>query len=302
MNNAKQVDAKITGWKADGLGRAEIAWRAALACVGWPYVFGARGEFCTVQNRHARYSDQHPTIRTACKGYDSGSCSGCKWYPGSERVRCYDCRGLTYWALKQVGVIINGAGATSQWNTEANWAKKGKVADGLPENTLVCLFVQKGKTMEHTGLGYGGESVEASNGVQHFAPMKAKWTHWAVPAGLYGDIPDPQPVTKPTLRKGSKGEWVTKAQTMLLNKGYKLPKYGADGSFGKETEAAVIAFQQDWGITADGVIGKKTWEMLESTLDKKTYTVTIRGLNKSDADALTAKYPGAVARAEGGES
>ena len=142
MNNAKQVDSLIQEWKAAGKDRAYIAWHTALACISWPYVYGARGEYCTVQNRHSRYSDDHPTIRTKCKGYDTGSCTGCKWYPNSERVRCYDCRGFTYWCLKQVGIIINGQGATSQWNTAANWASKGEIAT-VPRDTLVCLFVKK---------------------------------------------------------------------------------------------------------------------------------------------------------------
>lgn len=298
MKNAKEVDNLIQGWKAAGSDKAFIAWNTALACVDWPYVFGAWGEYCTVQNRHARYRDDHQTIRTKCKGYDTGSCTGCKWYPNSERVRFFDCRGFTYWCLKQVGIILTGQGATSQWNTDTNWAAKGKIADGMPADTLVCLFVANGKTMEHTGLGLNNETVECSSGVQHFTARKAKWTHWAVPSGLYGEIPEPTPVPeqKPTLRRGSKGTWVTKAQTMLLNKGYKLPKYGADGDFGAETLEAVKAFQKDWGLTPDGVIGKATWAMLEQAAEKAaTYTVTVTGLTMSKADEIISKYGGSKA-------
>lgn len=202
MQNSKQVDALIKELTAAGKPKAEIAWAAALACVGWPYVFGARGEYCTVANRHKYYRDDHPTIRTKCQGYDTGSCTGCKWYPKSERVRCYDCRGFTYWCLKQVGIPCNGAGATSQWNTAANWAKKGTV-DAMPADTLVCLFVQKGSKMEHTGFGFNNETVECSNGVQHFTSRNKKWTHWAVPAGLYDVVPDPEPAPEPVPAKGT---------------------------------------------------------------------------------------------------
>lgn len=295
MRNAKQVDAIVAQLTAEGAEKATIVWQAAIACTGWPYVFGARGEYCTVANRHSRYSSDHPTIRTACKGYDSGSCTGCKWYPSSERVRCYDCRGFTFWCLKQAGIPLAGAGATSQWNTAANWAAKGKISDGLPRDTLVCLFAQKGNKMEHTGFGLNDETVECSSGVQHFAARNKKWTHWAVPQGLYGSIPDPEPVpeTKPTLRRGNKGTWVTKLQVMLVNRGYELPKYGADGDFGKETEAAVIRFQADHGLISDGVVGAKTWEALEQTTEKVvTYTVTVTGLTKSKADEIISKYGG----------
>lgn len=305
MKTAKQVDQLITEWKAAGKAKDYIVWQTALACVGWPYVFGARGEYCTVQNRHSRYSDEHPTIRTKCRGYDSGSCTGCQWYPGSERVRCYDCRGFTYWCLKQVGVPLNGAGATSQWNTAENWAMKGDIKN-LPADTLVCLFVRSGNTMEHTGFGYNNETVEASSGVQHFTQRKAKWTHWAVPAGLYGSIPEPTPVpaTRKTIRRGSKGDLVKECQTMLYKLGYDLGSYGIDGDFGKATEAAVRSFQSDHRLTVDGIVGPATWDALDEAFGKieplpeKYFEITIRHLTEAQANILRASYPGATVKEE----
>jgi len=310
MNNAKQVDKMVTEWKSAGKDKPYIAWQTALACVSWPYVYGARGEYCTVQNRHARYSDAHPTIRTKCQGYDTGSCTGCKWYPKSERVRCYDCRGFTYWCLKQAGVTINGAGATSQWNTEANWSAKGEIKD-MPKDTLVCLFVKDGSKMAHTGLGLNNETCECSSGVQHAKSRAKKWTHWAVPKGLEGKMTDtepvktdPEPVTKkrPTIRQGNKGSYVTELQTMLVKLGYGLGPCGIDGDFGKATAAAVRQFQYDKRLTIDGICGPKTWAALDAAVGKIgteqptviTYTVTISGLDLEQAQALAAKYPGAI--------
>lgn len=305
MKTAEQVAKIIEEMKAEAVDPQRIAWEAAMACVGWAYVFGARGQYCTPSNRRARYSDAHPTIKTKCKNYNgsgSAGCSGCKWYPGNKYTRFFDCRGFTYWILKQVySWELMGAGATSQWNDERNWKAKGTVAEGMPADTLVCLFVRKGKTMEHTGFGFNGETVECSNGVQYFSSMNKKWTDWGVPACIGGEVPtptpkpDPEPAGKPTIRKGDRGEYVTLAQTMLLNRGYRLPLYGADGSFGAETQAAVRLFQQDWGLTVDGVIGPQTWQMLESTPSKgKTYRVTITGLDKTQAQAMLNNYPGAT--------
>jgi len=307
MNNAKQVDTLVTEMKAAGKEKADIVWQTALACVEWPYVFGARGEYCTVQNRHARYSDEHPTIRTKCQGYDSGSCSGCKWYPKSERVRCYDCRGFTYWCLKQVGVIINGGGATSQWNTEANWAAKGEIGT-IPKDTVVCLFVKKGAKMEHTGLGYNNETCECSNGVQHFTTRKAKWTHWAVPAGLYGSTPEPSPApaTHTTLRRGSKGAEVIECQSDLDKLGYDLGPCGIDGDYGRATADAVRAFQKDHGLVVDGICGPATWAALDQAVadlpTEKTYSVIISNLNYEQASAIAAQYPGNSRIVEGSVS
>jgi hypothetical protein len=310
MNNAKQVDALVAELKAAGKSKAEIAWQTALACVSWPYVFGARGEYCTVQNRHRFYSDAHPTIRTKCKGYDSGSCSGCKWYPGSERVRMYDCRGFTYWCLKQVGVPLQGAGATSQWNDAKNWASKGTV-DAIPPDTLVCLFVQKGKKMEHTGFGYNNETVECSSGVQHFKSRAKKWTHWGVPAGLYdGDIPTPEPTPeptpdpskRPTLRRGDKGPYVIELQTDLVKLGYGIGPCGIDGVYGKATKAAVEQLQLKHGLVVDGICGPKTWAAIDQDLAelnapaepvKISYTVQIPGLDLETAKKIAEAYQGA---------
>jgi g-D-glutamyl-meso-diaminopimelate peptidase len=39
-----------------------------------------------------------------------------------------------------------------------------------------------------------------------------------------------------------------------------------DGTFGAKTEAAVTAFQQDNGLSADGVVGPETASALNSAL------------------------------------
>lgn len=63
----------------------------------------------------------------------------------------------------------------------------------------------------------------------------------------------------PTLRKGSKGLYVTELQEMLNKRGYTLK---ADGIFGNKTLEAVKAFQADNGLLVDGVVGKNTWGKL----------------------------------------
>lgn len=305
MNTANQVDLLVAQLTAEGRTKADIVWQTALACVGWPYVFGAWGAYCSPSERHKRYSDAHHTIKTKCPGYDSRNCSGCKWYPDGERVRCFDCRGFTDWCLLRVGIDLIGEGATSQWNSK-NWEQKGDIKDGIPANTLVCLFVQNGKSMSHTGFGFNDETVECSSGVQHFTARNKKWTHWAVPIGLYETMPDPAPKTEPeqttpklpTLRKGNKNQYVKQAQQLLIERGYNLGICGADGDFGTATDAAVRKFQKDHGLTVDGVIGPKTWEMLlnapvnPAKIDK--YTVTIKQLNKEQAEAIIKEWGGSM--------
>lgn len=300
MNNFEQVDTYINELKNQGKSTGEIIWELALACVGWPYVFGAAGALCTPANRKKRASAEHPTIVSRCQVLNGkqDSCSGCKWYPGGVNVRQFDCRGFTRWTAAQVGITIQGAGATSQWDNNQNWIRKGNI-DTMPVDQLVCVFVRKKTKMEHTGWGLNGETIECSNGVQHAAKMDKKWTHWAIPKGLEGVTPLPN---VPTLRRGCKGPEVAALQTDLMERGYPLPRYGADGDFGRETEEALKLFQADNGLTADGIRGPLTWAALQTPqqdAQPTLYTVTIPHLTDQDAKSLLDQFPAGRMQKEG---
>ena len=83
----------------------------------------------------------------------------------------------------------------------------------------------------------------------------------------------------PTLKLGSKGENVAIAQMKLKAAGYLLDK--ADGVFGQSTKKAVIAVQNDYNLTADGVIGPATWAVIRTfnveNADPKMVDVTRTG-------------------------
>lgn len=63
------------------------------------------------------------------------------------------------------------------------------------------------------------------------------------------------------LQKGSKGPSVTKLQQRLNDLGASI---GTDGIFGNGTRQAVINFQTEKGLTADGKVGPATWDALWS--------------------------------------
>lgn len=62
------------------------------------------------------------------------------------------------------------------------------------------------------------------------------------------------------LKKGSKSEEVKQLQERLYTIGYEPGT--ADGIFGEKTRQAVISFQADAGLQADGIVGKNTWNGL----------------------------------------
>lgn len=305
MNTAKQVqqliDELVAQLKQDVIPISDAIWQVALACVAWPYVFGAWGEECTPANRRRRERDDHPTIKSACQVLRDkdrkSNCTGCQWLPDGFNVRMFDCRGFTDWCLKQFGIDLIGEGATTQWKTESNWSAKGEIRDGMPNDVIVCLFVKNGTKMSHTGFGYRGQTVECSHNVEYHDKQATKWTHWAVPRGVDGSME-----YKPTLRKGSTGPYVVECQEDLISLGYDVGKSGADGKYGTQTAKAVTQFQKDHPpLVADGVCGPATWTELDAACSGTRYTVTIPHLTKYQADSLVQQYAGATMTEEGSD-
>jgi N-acetylmuramoyl-L-alanine amidase len=74
--------------------------------------------------------------------------------------------------------------------------------------------------------------------------------------------PAPQPTTVdlPILRLGMRGSAISQLQQRLRQLGFF--DGAVDGVFGTETEDAVKAAQQNFGLDADGVVGTATWDAL----------------------------------------
>lgn len=311
MNSAVQVRAMIEGWKSSGLySKAEMAAKIAEACLEWPYVWGSLGEEDTVEkrqyymNRSAIGEGDKELIRKRCQVLNGSSteCSGCKYFPNGFRTRMFDCRGFTRWVMGQVGITINGAGATSQYNDDSNWSRKGPISE-MPADQVCCVFKYISSTgkMDHTGLHIGnGNIIHCSVEVKRGKTTERGWTHYAIPKGIDGKV-----VTKPTIRRGDEGPYVVECQQDLIKLGYDVGPTGADGKFGRRTETAVKAFQANSGLKADGIVGPRTWEALDAAVGPQPgpvttlYTVHIPHLTEYQADALIASYAGAWKTAEG---
>ena len=98
-----------------------------------------------------------------------------------------------------------------------------------------------------------------------------------------------------TIKRGSRGEAVKQAQTLLNQWGYDAGS--ADGIFGGNTENAVKEFQQNNGLTADGIVGKNTWAALQSgvtlrrgdrgdNVTKLQNILNAKGFNAGNADGI----------------
>lgn len=301
MNSASDVDELVAQWKTQGKTKGQIIVSCAEAELGWPYVWGAVGAQCTPEKR--RYyagrsscppQDAENAIKRCQALNGSGKyCGGCQFYPNNMRTLIDDCQGFVKQVCSRVGISFAGGGCTSMWESSSNWSEKGEISQ-MPDR--VCLVFQRDpsnpKKMQHVGIHIGGGNIiECAKTVKRSTVSGNKaWTHYAIPKGIDGQAPSPSD-DRPTLRKGSRGEYVTLLQTKLIQLGYNLEPYGADGAFGNKTLEAVKAFQKDSGLSADGIVGAKTWAALDSgaiTL----YTVTVQHVAKSVADEIVGKYGG----------
>lgn len=81
----------------------------------------------------------------------------------------------------------------------------------------------------------------------------------------------PEPVVKGVsidlpLENGDEGDFVKEVQQDLIEAGFSLPRYGADGIYGQETQKAVKKFQRTYGLRDDGLVGENTLNKLKEVV------------------------------------
>lgn len=116
--------------------------------------------------------------------------------------------------------------------------------------------------------------------------------------GSKAEATSAEEASRTILKRGMKGEDVRRLQLRLMELGYGLPRYGADGEYGSETAAAVRAFQADRRLAADGAAGEMTLAALYAGMEN-TYTVVLRGVPEAKAIALISLYDGEIQGAVG---
>lgn len=143
----------------------------------------------------------------------------------------------------------------------------------------VGIVVDNGKVMSNSSGGFQGDQkgqIELNytiSGWQRVAdrnPTKTALFRYIGPyrkvwGGEGSNQPDNSGTTvtdQEELAYGSTGSKVVNLQMALINSGYDLPKYGADGKFFAETRGALKRFQKDKGIPETGVLDKTTSDAL----------------------------------------
>ena len=69
-------------------------------------------------------------------------------------------------------------------------------------------------------------------------------------------------VTLPILQRGDRGDAVRSLQLLLIGNGYSCGYRAEDGLFGRDTERALRAFQEDKDISVTGRADGESWRRL----------------------------------------
>ena len=274
----------------------------------WGYIWGTAGEKWTA-------AKQEKLEKTTDADREGSRKYGKQWIGHTVA----DCSGLFSWAFKQLGGYMYH-GSNTMWNkycTAKGELKNGRRTDGealLPGTAVFCYNEKTGKR-SHVGLYIGnGWVIEASGakaGVIRTKVDNSKWEEWGELKGVDysgktpAPDPEPEPVKRPTIRKGNRNQYVKEMQTMLDRLGYNLGICGIDGDFGTATEKALKEFQRDHGLTQDGICGPRSWEALQKATDQlqekpaeEKYTVTITGLTKDQAGEVCRTWKNATMEKE----
>lgn len=154
---------------------------------------------------------------------------------------------------------------------------KGDAADIVVQGVTPRTVAQYAESIGVLGIGLYETSADG-----HFVHIDARdyksfWYGQACAArstfGTYSNIGGTTSSSNATsasdifiLSNGSRGEKVKELQNNLISLGYSLGLFGADGSYGNATAAAVKKFQSDHNLVADGIAGYLTLEEIKKAL------------------------------------
>lgn len=162
------------------------------------------------------------------------------------------------------GDMIN---ACTQVSTDFSRLEAGEVV-WLPGH--IGIYVGEGLVAECTPSWTDGCLLSACNQSISGYPRRDWQKHGKLPWLTYTAADtreDSGTLGLPTLQQGSRSDCVRAMQILLVGYGFPLPRYGADGEFGAETAAALLAYQKKLGLEADAICGKKTWRSLLGLTD-----------------------------------
>lgn len=214
------------------------------------------------------------------------------WRENAARV--WDCNGMAEGIYEDyTGIDIN----TKARYNYANWCLEKRGIGMIPMEYRVpgaAVFWSDTTAAKIHHVGYLIEPIKENDpsgdwwiiearGVMYgvvrtkLSERKPNFWGWMTKYFDYDDVASGKDLP---LHKGMKGNDVKSMQESLIRLGYSCGKYGADGDFGSATEAALIKFQENNGLEADGIYGEKTKDAVEKLL--KMFDGTTEDIDNKD--------------------
>jgi len=166
------------------------------------------------------------------------------------------------WTWVDGAAVINTAGDAVVFRANYGGDNNHESASNVAVSVKVVETSGGGSTGGNTGGNTGGGNTGGNTGGGSTGGNTGGNTGGGSGHRVSTSAPA-APAKLPTLLLGSRSSDVKTLQEMLNAKGYNAGS--VDGIFGKNTRAAVIAFQNANGLAADGIVGKLTWAKLYDT-------------------------------------
>lgn len=169
----------------------------------------------------------------------------------------------------QVKLYSNSAVGPDGINTTLATLRRGDSGTAVKE--MQQRLIELGYLTSSADGRYGTQTAEAvvsfqkandlaRDGVAGKATLTKLYSGSAIAASKVTATPMPEVVAGTTVRKGDINDAVKELQRKLISLGFLSGK--ADGNFGVRTYAALLDFQTQNGLAADGIAGKNTWDKL----------------------------------------
>jgi uncharacterized protein (TIGR02594 family) len=187
----------------------------------------------------------------------------------------------TPWCAAFVGSVLASLGLphTGKLNARSYlvWGSEVRMQDARPGDVVVLWRGSLTSWQGHVAflVRFDGDRVILRGGNQGNAVSDAPYARDRILGIRRADGVQARG-SRPVLRSGNRGAFVLDLQDQLVRLGYTLGQ--KDGAFGARTLAAVIAFQSENGLTADGIVGDRTWAALEGAEKRQPRQITMADL------------------------
>ncbi len=162
--------------------------------------------------------------------------------------------------LTDVNGIQNGSVIFFDWDGSGDCDHVGIVVDFDGDISTGCYYINgngnDGNTVTRQYMSYAQLKQYAARIFNYIGDVEKR------PTEPKQTSSDNLSMTFNQIEYGACGSSVKVLQSLLIASGYSCGPCGADGEFGNDTKCAVMNYQREHGLDADGIVGPQTWTNL----------------------------------------